>query len=131
MAGSLISLNRIKVVLHHPIGRSHPVAVCCNYNDIVGPDDKICYCYNVPFRKLWNYACRRRLQRASQLSECLGAGTGCGWCIPILKRIFTQAQEQGCGEREPREFDPTGLTADEYARQRQDYIRDNRPRNQF
>ena len=22
------------------------------------------------------------------MSECLGAGSGCGWCIPFLKRIW-------------------------------------------
>jgi bacterioferritin-associated ferredoxin len=27
----------------------------------------------------------------SQLSECYGAGTGCGWCRPFLKRLMEQA----------------------------------------
>lgn len=50
-------------------------------------DDEICYCYHVPLRKLLSFARRTRPVRASQMSECLGAGTGCGWCVPILQRI--------------------------------------------
>ncbi len=33
---------------------------------------------------------RERPGVASQLSECLGAGTGCQWCVPFLKKIHTQ-----------------------------------------
>lgn len=29
---------------------------------------------------------------ATQLSECYGAGTGCGWCRPFLERIFEEQQ---------------------------------------
>jgi NAD(P)H-nitrite reductase large subunit len=98
----------------------------------VGPDDKICYCYNVPYRKLWSFASRQRLQRASQLSECLGAGTGCGWCIPILKKIFEASQQGGCDDAAlAPDADPTGMTPEEYAERRQEYIREKRPRNQF
>ena len=105
-----------------------------DYNDIVGPDDQICYCYHVPYRKLWSFACRERLVRASQLSECLGAGTGCGWCIPILKQIFERAQSEA-GQPEPSSDggsgDVTGMTAEQYAERRQQYIRTQQPRNQF
>ncbi len=51
-------------------------------------DDRICYCYGVTLRKLVNFARRERPQRASQMSQCLDAGTGCGWCIPFLVRIW-------------------------------------------
>ncbi len=51
-------------------------------------DDLICYCFRVSLRKLANYARRERPVRASRMSECLGAGTGCGWCIPFVKRIW-------------------------------------------
>jgi NAD(P)H-nitrite reductase large subunit len=91
----------------------------------MGPNDKICYCYNVPYRKLWSYACREHLQRASQMSECLGAGTGCGWCIPVLKRIFETAQQhndQGV---------TIEMTAEEYAQRRQSYIKNKDPKNTF
>ncbi|MCH2147925.1 MAG: hypothetical protein MK095_00635 [Phycisphaerales bacterium] len=26
----------------------------------------------------------------SQLSECLGAGTGCQWCVPFLQKLHRQ-----------------------------------------
>jgi NAD(P)H-nitrite reductase large subunit len=54
----------------------------------VGPDDNVCYCYRVSLRKLVNFARRERPARASQMSRCLDAGTGCGWCIPFLVRIW-------------------------------------------
>lgn len=57
------------------------------------PDDEICYCYHVSLRKLQNYARRERPQHASQMSECLGAGTGCGWCIPFLRQIAAKAAD--------------------------------------
>jgi NAD(P)H-nitrite reductase large subunit len=55
----------------------------------VRADDLVCYCFRVSLRKLVNYARRERPARASRMSECLGAGTGCGWCIPFLERIRT------------------------------------------
>ena len=77
------------------------------------PDDHICYCFRVSLRKLVNFARRERPARASQLSECLDAGTGCGWCIPFLERIWA---------------DPDGFRADmapdEYASRRSAYRRD-------
>ena len=55
------------------------------------PDDDVCYCYHVSLRKLQNFARRTRPKHASQMSECLSAGTGCGWCIPFLRQIAEQA----------------------------------------
>ena len=80
-------------------------------------DDKVCLCFRISKRKLVSYL-RRELPRVpSQLSECGGAGTGCGWCIPFLKQLFRQemltAVDGGVSE----------LTATEYARQRANYIR--------
>ena len=57
------------------------------------PDHEICYCFHVSLRKLVNYARRERIQKDSQLSECLNAGTGCGWCIPFLKHIHTLVRD--------------------------------------
>ncbi len=91
----------------------------------MGPDDKICYCYGVPYRKLWHFARRRQLQRSSQMSECLGAGTGCGWCIPILKRIYEAARQPGASGPE------VDLTPAEYAAKRDEYIRTRQPKNRF
>jgi len=87
----------------------------------VNADDRICYCYHVPLRKLLAYARRVRPPRPSCMSECLGAGTGCGWCIPFLVKIA----------RDPDAFELHGITAEEYASARQEYIRSGRPKNQF
>lgn len=84
-------------------------------------DDKICYCYGVSMRKLVNFARRERPQRSSQMSQCLGAGTGCGWCIPFLIKIAGDPDAFGVGE----------LTPDEYAAARKSYIDHHKPRNQF
>ncbi len=53
-------------------------------------DDYVCLCHRVSLRKLVNYMNRERPAVPSQLSECLGAGTGCHWCVPFLKKIHTQ-----------------------------------------
>jgi len=86
----------------------------------VKPDDKICYCFTVSLRKLVNFARRERPSRASQMSECLGAGSGCGWCIPFLKRIHA---------------DPDTIQMDEapeaYAAARGAYITTEEQKNEF
>ena len=79
-------------------------------------DAKICYCFHVTRRKLVKFVHRRHPKVASQLSECGGAGTGCGWCIPFLKQIFRQ-------ETHGEEGDVEMLTPEEYAAQRAEYIR--------
>ncbi len=80
-------------------------------------DDKVCLCFRVSKRKLVNYL-RRELPRVpSQLSECGGAGTGCGWCIPFLKQLFRQEMADGI------DGEVSALTAAEYARRRASYIR--------
>ena len=84
------------------------------------PDDEICYCYHVTLRKLANHARRERPQRPSQMTECLGAGTGCGWCIPFLVRIAA----------DPDRVDEA-LTPEEYAAARKEYIQSGRPKNEF
>lgn len=78
------------------------------------PDDTICYCFHVSKRKIQNFIRIRRPRVVSQISECGGAGTGCGWCIPFLKKYFNDAAGDACGD---------DLTPEEYARQRGDYIR--------
>ena len=50
-------------------------------------DAVVCLCFGVPERKLVNHCRRERPRHASQLSECLGAGTGCGWCVPLITRL--------------------------------------------
>jgi NAD(P)H-nitrite reductase large subunit len=79
-------------------------------------DGKVCYCFHVTQRKLLNFLRVEKPRVASQLSQCGGAGTGCGWCIPFLKQLFHQAAEGGATELEQ-------LTPAEYARRRAVYIR--------
>jgi NAD(P)H-nitrite reductase large subunit len=83
-------------------------------------DDKVCYCFHVSRRKLVNWTRRNLPQVPSQLSECGGAGTGCGWCIPFLKQIFRQ-ETAATAMAEETELD--ALTAEEYARLRADYVK--------
>lgn len=79
-------------------------------------DDTICYCFHVSKRKIVNFIRIHKPRRASQITECGGAGTGCGWCVPFLKRYFEEATGQA-------ESDSDALTPQEYARQRAEYIR--------
>lgn len=88
------------------------------------PDDEICYCYHVTLRKLQNFARRRKLQKPSQMSECLGAGTGCGWCIPFLKKIFENRHDTSA---EP----VSDLSPEEYAQRRAQYRQSAKKKNDF
>lgn len=82
----------------------------------MGPDDEVCLCFHVTKRKIVNYIRVQRPQRAAQLADCFGAGTGCGWCRPFLARFFHHAQ--------PSHADNVPLpTANDYARQRAEYVR--------
>jgi bacterioferritin-associated ferredoxin len=58
----------------------------------MNPDDHVCVCNRVSLRKLVAYMERTQPTVPSQLSECLGAGTGCHWCVPFLTRLFEQHQ---------------------------------------
>lgn len=77
-------------------------------------DDEICLCFHVTQRKLRNYLRIESPRRASQLSDCQGAGTGCGWCRPFLEKMFRQARQTEDSVSLP--------SADEYARARAGYI---------
>ena len=79
-------------------------------------DDHVCLCFRVSRRKLENFVRRENPRVASQLSQCGGAGTGCGWCVPFLKQIFRQGQTEGLTELET-------LSPEEYARRRAGYGR--------
>eukprot|EP01136_Pigoraptor_vietnamica_P035780 Opistho-1_new@101483 len=85
-------------------------------------DDKICYCFHVSLRKLVNYAKRECPQKASQMSDCLGAGTGCGWCIPILMRIHQQTAE-GSNFAEGQDVADLPKTSQDYAEGRSKYLK--------
>jgi bacterioferritin-associated ferredoxin len=79
-------------------------------------DDTICYCFHISKRKIVNFIRVRQPRVASQLSDCGGAGTGCGWCVPFLKRYFAEANEASLAKSD-------ALTPAEYAQQRAAYIK--------
>jgi len=82
-------------------------------------DDEVCLCFHVTRRKLANFLRIEHPIRSSQLSNCQGAGTGCGWCRPFLEMMFRQAQDHDTSDADLP-------VADEYARQRAGYIRDGK-----
>jgi len=53
----------------------------------MNPDDEVCLCFHVSLRKIKGYLGRENPPVASLISECLGAGTGCQWCVPFLKHL--------------------------------------------
>lgn len=79
-------------------------------------DDEVCLCFHVSRRKLLNFTRVERPVVASQLAQCGGAGTGCGWCVPYLRRFF--AEIQGHIPSDPAPMDP-----EEYRRRRAEYLR--------
>jgi bacterioferritin-associated ferredoxin len=82
----------------------------------MNPDEELCLCFHVTRRKVANYLRIEKPRRVAQLSECYGAGTGCGWCRPFLERMFQAAQAGADGEAELP-------AAADYAHQRTDYVR--------
>jgi bacterioferritin-associated ferredoxin len=79
-------------------------------------DDELCLCFHVTKRKVVNYLRIEKPRSASQLSECHGAGTGCGWCRRALVKLFEASRSASdAGDDLP--------TADEYARERAEYVR--------
>jgi bacterioferritin-associated ferredoxin len=85
----------------------------------MAPDDELCLCFHVTRRKVETFLRVERPRAASQLAECGGAGTGCGWCRPFLMRLFEAAQRG-----EAREAD-LPMAAD-YAQERRGYIREGK-----
>lgn len=57
------------------------------------PDDELCLCFHISWRKALNFIRIHRVRLPSQLAECGGAGTGCGWCRRQLERLTLAAQE--------------------------------------
>jgi NAD(P)H-nitrite reductase large subunit len=80
-------------------------------------DDELCLCFHVTKRKVLNFLRVEKPRRLGQLSECFGAGTGCGWCRTLLARHFEAAVRGGQTQiDEP--------SREEYARMRSKYIRE-------
>ena len=59
----------------------------------MNPDDHVCLCYRVSLHKIRGFLERENPNVASLLSECLGAGTGCGWCVPFLEELHAKHAE--------------------------------------
>ena len=79
-------------------------------------DDTICYCFHISKRKILNFIRVHQPRRASQISDCGGAGTGCGWCVSHLKRYFAESQGTVAEGTEL-------TTPSDYARERAAYIK--------
>ena len=77
-------------------------------------DDNVCLCFRVSKRKIVNFCKREKPRYASQISECLSAGTGCQWCVPFLRKLHEQAM---MGVESP----DLPFAPEEYAERRADY----------
>jgi NAD(P)H-nitrite reductase large subunit len=84
-------------------------------DDGVATGEEVCICFHVPLNKIVKHVRLNDPQYASQLSECYGAGTGCGWCIPFLERIFESVKTN------PQLLPDLGLSQEEYCARRREY----------
>lgn len=85
--------------------------------DVAPSPDNVCVCFHVPLVKLVTYINQENPRVASQLSGCFGAGTGCGWCIPFLEKLFDDWQAN------PDAQPGLGLSTEEYLSRRRAYLR--------
>ncbi len=60
-------------------------------------------------------------RRASQMSECFGAGTGCGWCRTYLTKLFEASLLEASQRSEITTDDLPDKT--EYAAGRTQYVK--------
>lgn len=67
-------------------------------------DDELCLCFHVTRRKVTQFIRVHRPKKTSQLSECYGAGTGCGWCRPFLKRLMDEEQPESATLPDPQSY---------------------------
>lgn len=79
-----------------------------------GQDD-LCVCFHVPFHKIHKFIRINRPLYPSQCSECYSAGTGCGWCIPFIEKLFEDVAA-GVEHPQPR------LSPEEYRARRGEYL---------
>lgn len=86
---------------------------------IVELDDEICLCFHVNKRKIVNFLRLEQPRRVSQVSECFGAGTGCGWCRPFLQKYFDEL----CAGASPTSEE---ISREDYARGRSRYVQEGR-----
>ena len=80
------------------------------------PDDEVCLCYHVTKRKIVNFIRVEKPKVVSQVAECGGAGTGCGWCRKYIGTLFDQRLDNLADADDP--------TPESYAADRSQYVRD-------
>jgi bacterioferritin-associated ferredoxin len=51
-------------------------------------DDELCLCFHISCRKVLNYIRIHQVRIPSQLAQCGGAGTGCGWCRKQIEKLM-------------------------------------------
>jgi len=98
----------------------------------MNPDDPVCLCFHVTRRKVINFIRVEKPSRASQLSECFGAGTGCGWCRPYLERLLANETEPAGGQllnspaglQDAQEKSLDQISFDQYAQGRTKYVQE-------
>ena len=56
------------------------------------PDDELCLCFHVSWRKVINFIRINRVRIPSQVAECQSAGTGCGWCRAFMRKIVERME---------------------------------------
>src|SRR3954471_2389383 len=97
------------------------------------PDDTVCFCFHVTLRKIETFCNVEKPKHPSQISDCLSAGTGCGWCVPILKRVNSRLcpgqipwwREQPAGTTDtPATDEPAD--ADAYKSGRKQYLKEGK-----
>jgi bacterioferritin-associated ferredoxin len=57
------------------------------------PDDELCLCFHVSWRKVINYIRIHRVRLPSQLAACQSAGTGCGWCRAAMIKLVDRMEK--------------------------------------
>ena len=67
-------------------------------------NDELCLCFHVTRRKVIQFIRVRKPKVPSQLSECYGAGTGCGWCRPFLKQLMEEANPEATELPDPETY---------------------------
>lgn len=80
------------------------------------PDDEVCLCFHITKRKIVNFIRVEKPKVVSQVAECGGAGTGCGWCRKYIGTLFDQRLDDASDASDP--------SPESYAAARSQYVRD-------
>lgn len=72
-------------------------------------DDTVCHCFHITKRKVMNFIRVERPRVPSQIANCGGAGTGCGWCVAYLRRYFAESLRTNSNRTESSRADAPPL----------------------